>query len=157
MSGPFSIFVPGTPVSKGSLSPVGHGRYTRLIEKRAAGPRKKLKAWREAVRTLVTNEWTTQRGAPIGVRRTRYLAPVRVELLFALARPKSAPKYRTWPTTYPDIDKLARVVLDELKAALEDDRQIVELIVTKVYDDESGVQIQIGEMPRILRRWERDV
>jgi len=62
--------------------------------------------------------------------------PVRVDLTFTFARPKSV-KTRDWPSVYPDIDKLARAVLDGLTMGeiWADDGQCVILNVTKAYPD----------------------
>jgi len=62
--------------------------------------------------------------------------PLAVRLVFALPRPRSAPrKRRTWPAGRPDIDKLARAVLDSLTAAgvWRDDGQVCALHVIKDY------------------------
>jgi Holliday junction resolvase RusA-like endonuclease len=68
--------------------------------------------------------------------RGQYLQPAAVSIQFALPRPKSAPAYVEATTKYPDLDKLLRVILDELTLwILTDDRQIVELHSTKVYAD----------------------
>lgn len=85
--------------------------------------------------------------------------PVRVEVLFAMARPKvhygtgrnagkvkdSAPE---WPTTYPDIDKAARLVCDALTIAgvIEDDVNVVSLRCTKVYDEAPHTLIKVMEL-----------
>jgi crossover junction endodeoxyribonuclease RusA len=59
---------------------------------------------------------------------------VRVMLEFALQRPKSLPKRTSQHLKKPDIDKLARAVLDALTGILyHDDSEVVRLDVTKRY------------------------
>lgn len=64
-----------------------------------------------------------------------------VGLVFTMPKPKSAPKRKpSWPTTKPDVDKLARNALDALQIAgiLRDDAQVVSLIVWKGYEGWEG-------------------
>jgi crossover junction endodeoxyribonuclease RusA len=59
---------------------------------------------------------------------------VHVVLDFALQRPKSLPKRASQHLKKPDIDKLARAVLDALTGILyHDDSEVVRLDVTKRY------------------------
>ena len=81
---------------------------------------------------------------------------VEVEIRFTFIRPKShlkksgeltksAPLFKI---TYPDIDKLARAVLDALTGVFyEDDSQVVHLVVHKDYADPGigpGVEISVA-------------
>lgn len=63
------------------------------------------------------------------------LGPLAVRLVFALPRPASAPRSRLWPAVKPDIDKLARAVLDAMTDAgvWKDDAQVVDLHPSKHY------------------------
>lgn len=77
--------------------------------------------------------------------------PLRVGLTFLLRRPVSAPKKRVWPETQPDVDKLARGLLDALVEAgvLEDDKFVIELVATKKYAEASvppGAVVSIEAM-----------
>lgn len=63
--------------------------------------------------------------------------PVEVvmQLDFVLPRPKSTPKNQLHPSAAkrPDLDKLARAILDSLTGVIyEDDCQVVDMQVTKV-------------------------
>ena len=148
MSEPLSFFVPGRVVPQGSKRHVGGGR---MIE--AA---KGLKDWRHAVTDAA---WTYR------LERPTITGPVRVELDFVLARPAShygtgrnadrvKPTAPSWPTTKPDIDKLARAVLDAVTAAgiWRDDSQVIRLDALKTYVTEMsptpGVLVQIKEVPQ---------
>lgn len=71
--------------------------------------------------------------------------PLSVTLDFMLTRPKSHPKTKpTWPISRPDIDKLARAVLDALThICFKDDSQVVELDATKSWGSPPGVVVTI--------------
>ncbi len=50
------------------------------------------------------------------------------------------------PTKKPDIDNIAKVVLDALnKFVIRDDNQVSKLIVTKKYDEEDKIFVEIRE------------
>jgi Holliday junction resolvase RusA-like endonuclease len=80
--------------------------------------------------------------------------PTAVYLYFRLPIPKSYPKKRLAacltgserPIKKPDIDNLAKSVLDGLNGIVyKDDGQIVSLHVTKVYASVSGVDVLVRE------------
>lgn len=107
--------VEGEPAPKGSKRHVGNGR---LIESS-----KKLPAWMQAVKQEATKNRPSE---PID-------APVSVFMDFYLPRPKR-PRYDV-PAVKPDVDKLARSVLDALEAAgvLTNDSRVTKLRATKHY------------------------
>lgn len=127
------ISVRGVPAPQGSKRHVGGGRMVEMSK--AVGP------WREAVRaeTAKIAKWVSTE-------------PVEVHIIFGLNRPKG--HYRTgrnahllrdgapeFPAGRPDLDKLARAVLDGLTAggAWKDDSQVVVLQVAKVYNEAGEV------------------
>ena len=117
MTPAFQTFVPGTPRPQGSKRHVGNGR---MIESS-----KKLPAWMRAV----TQEATKNRPSePID-------APVSVYMHFYLPKPKR-PRYDA-PAVKPDVDKLARSVLDSLEASdiLTNDSRVTLLRAIKHYAD----------------------
>lgn len=126
------MFVPGIPVPQGSKKPIPG----RMIE--VAGHR--LTQWRTSI------GWHAKAA---GWARDPILAgPVRVDLRFVLARPKThgsltEPPY--WHAATPDADKVARAVLDALTQAhvWTDDRQVAQLHVVKHYGSETGVWIKL--------------
>ena len=68
--------------------------------------------------------------------------PVRLELMFYLQKPPSAPKKRHHPVVKPDLSKLIRASEDAMTGVLyADDAQIVSLIADKLYGDFEGVQV----------------
>lgn len=131
------IVVRGTPAPQGSKRHVGGGRMIEMSK--AVGP------WREAVRA------ETQR-AMLGMAPTH--RPVSVFVNFYLPRPKSTPKSVTLPAKRPDLDKLARAVLDGVTqgGAWLDDSQVVRLQCQKNFagqENPPGCTIDIitVEMP----------
>jgi crossover junction endodeoxyribonuclease RusA len=107
-----------------------------------------VKAWRETVRAAAH---AAHDGAPLA-------GPVNVHLVFRAARPKAhwrvagrlaitAPRR---PTTRPDVDKLARAVLDALTGVVfTDDSQVVELVAIKRYataEHGPGVHITVESL-----------
>jgi crossover junction endodeoxyribonuclease RusA len=134
------ITVDGIPAPQGSKV---RNRAGAIYESnKAVGP------WREAVRA------ETQRAAARPLTGAVY-----VRICFRLARPKghygtgrnagtvraSAPDF---PHGKPDIDKLARAVLDGLTegGAWTDDAQVVSLEVYKVYAAKAGADIVLAEV-----------
>jgi Holliday junction resolvase RusA-like endonuclease len=125
--------VNGRPAPQGSKRHVGNGRMVE--SSKAVGP------WREAVRAEVQHD------------------PVSLRLTFVLARPKGhygsgrnsdqvKPSAPHRPAGRPDVDKLARSVLDGLTmgGAFADDAQVVDLDVSKHWcepGETPGVVIEI--------------
>lgn len=95
---------------------------------------KGLKAWRE----LIGLEYQV-------AKLPHYAKPmaVTVDLMFCLPQIKNPTK--RLPTVKPDLDKLARSVLDALTGvAYEDDSQVCKLTLEKVYTwGEPGVYITV--------------
>lgn len=120
------ITLPGHPAPKGSMkcvAPHARGTRQRLVEQLE----KTIKPWRAKLHHAfgrVTS--TADQQQPIGV-----------EVTFTVDRPKSV--RRPFPSAHGsgDVDKLARVVLDDLERAgiLPNDAQVVELTTRKTYPD----------------------
>lgn len=127
------FFVPGIPAPQGSKRHVGNGR---MVESSKA-----LKPWREDIVRLATAATGTQLDGAVAVEAT-----------FILLRPKSVTQAkRPRPTVKPDIDKLARAVLDALTIArtITDDAAVVNLHASKFYADGSeqpGVHVRVMEV-----------
>jgi crossover junction endodeoxyribonuclease RusA len=117
-------FVPGRAAPQGSKRHVGHGI---LVESSKA-----VAPWRTTVAWSVSQVW---KDGPL-------TGEVQVELEFVMPRPAGTPKRRTPPAVKrPDIDKLARAVLDALsKVVWADDSLITDLHPTKRL-------AEIGEQP----------
>lgn len=122
------LFVPGLPAPQGSKRHVGRGI---LIESsKALGP------WRETVKLaahteMIKRNLTMREGVPLSV-----------DIRFVMPRPKSLPKTRvTKHVKRPDIDKLARAVLDGLtNVVFADDSAVWALGARKRY-------AELGETP----------
>lgn len=133
------VWVPGVPAPQGSKRHVGRGV---LVESaKAVGP------WRERVALAVAEVlvWTEDDGAPRGA--------MLVNVRFIFTRPKAhfgtgknaatvKPHAPRLPAGRPDLDKLARAVLDALTGiAYVDDAQVVALNVGKEYGNAAGADI----------------
>jgi crossover junction endodeoxyribonuclease RusA len=136
------FFVPGDPAPQGSKRYLGDGR---MVESS-----KRVASWRADVRRAAEAAMTPRHEA-------LWAVPVAVELDFYLSRPKShfgtgrnAQKIKesapNWPGR-PDVDKLARAVLDALTGlVIADDSAVVELRASKSYGRRPGVNVLIEEM-----------
>lgn len=112
-----TIFVPGIAAPQGSMKHVGRGRIVSAS--------KRLGPWRRLVAKTVTS---LHRGGAYEREQ-----PVFVGLEFVMPRPASTPKRRTPPAIRrPDVDKLARAVLDAIDNLITtDDAQVTTLHVHK--------------------------
>ena len=118
----WAFTVNGTPITQGSMS-VFNGR---IVHQKT----KQLTAWRTAIYAACGD-----------VMVEPLTGAVEVEATFTLQAPKSL--RRAMPYVRPDIDKLARAVLDGLTGvAFGDDGQVVRLLCNKHYG-EPGVHIRI--------------
>ncbi|WP_408931109.1 RusA family crossover junction endodeoxyribonuclease [Corynebacterium sp. YSMAA1_1_D6] len=128
MTNIISFRVVGEPAPKGSKRHVGNGR---MIESS-----KKLPAWMRSVKQEAAKNRPSE---PID-------APVSVYMHFYLPRPKR-PRYDA-PAVKPDVDKLARAILDSLEAAgvLTNDSRVTLLRAIKHYATDTtppGAEITI--------------
>ena len=127
----FSIWVPGKAAPQGSKKAFVINNRAVLVD--ASGGNK---AWRKKVTDTVKAHKDY----------IRYTGPVNVSLTFFMEKAKSNKK--SFMIQKPDIDKLARSVLDALtdSETIEDDSRIVHLTVNKVWAEESpGVSIFIWQ------------
>lgn len=135
------FFVPGHPAPQGSKQAFVRGKRAVLVE-----VSKRVKPWREAVQDAAI----THGCQPLD-------GPVSVKLTFLMPRPKAMPK--SAPLTMcarPDLDKLARAVLDGITGVcFEDDSQVTRLLVVKRRAgtaEEPGVMIHVEpgeEIPNV--------
>ncbi len=138
----------GIPAPQGSKNPM-RNRHTGKLFTQETSPN--LAPWRQDVK-FAAEAALTEAGRP-----QPFTGAVVMRVIFSFARPVSVKRSkRPWPSVYPDLDKLARGVLDAVKAAgvMKDDCLVVEFTrLAKVYcgeDPESldrpGVVILIGEL-----------
>jgi crossover junction endodeoxyribonuclease RusA len=129
------VAVEGHPAPQGSKKHVGHGRMIEVS--------KRVKPWRAAVAAAVR---TGMRGL------SPFPGPVAIHLDFVMPRPLSTPKRLPTPPAVkrPDVDKLARAVLDAVTGiAICDDSQAIHLTATKRIaetGEKAGVVIEIVDL-----------
>lgn len=135
------VWVAGDPAPQGSKRHVGRGV---LIESS-----KRVKPWRQDVREACLAA-IAERG---GTGAVLIPGPCKVHVEFVLRRPASAPKRSTPPAAKrPDVDKLARAVLDALSSAgvYADDARVIDLHVTKriaEIGEQTGCLISVTAVP----------
>jgi crossover junction endodeoxyribonuclease RusA len=136
----------GTPAPQGSKQGFIRGGRVVLVEGSSASGRERHTTWRELV-------WAEARA--VRQRVGEFTGPVAVELSFRFASIKSDP-YRYLHQTKPDVDKLARAVLDSLTTSrlIRDDAVIWSLTATKTYVDLGD---WIGVHIRIIDETEHDI
>lgn len=138
------FFVPGIPAPQGSKFAAIRGDRAYVVDANV----KKLKAWR----------WLVTSNARELVEPGGEHLPAAVLLVFTLPRPKyhygTGRNAGTLKERYesagmdkkPDIDKLARAVLDGLTDAgnvFRDDSQVTKLVAIKTYGETPGCFIEI--------------
>lgn len=100
----------------------------------------KLPAWRKAVMDAVLQAMTDSGDD------SKFEGAVKVEAVFYLTRPRTVS--RAYPITPPDLDKLARSLLDACKPIWKDDSLVVRLEISKKYaSKQSGVAVTITKYP----------
>ena len=125
--------VPGLPIAQGSKSFKGLRNGKPILAESAKG----LDKWRGDV------ELSARRAT--GYSRPSLDRPVLVIVEFTFKTPASrAGEIRH--ATMPDVDKLARAILDALKSAavLADDGRVSDLVATKRYGPEAGAYIAVS-------------
>lgn len=138
----FSFTVFGTdPAPQGSKKYVGTRRTAAgnnmplIVE---SSP--KLPAWRKAVSEAVVEAMEASGDL------SKFDGAVKVEAVFYLTRPKTVT--RAYPIKPPDVDKLARGLLDGMKPVWVDDSLVVRLEVSKKYaTGQSGVAVTVTRYP----------
>src|SRR3954469_11888116 len=135
------FFVDGSPITQGSK------RGFVVNDKRTGKPRAVV----TEERTVALGDWrrSLSSSAALAMDRadfTGYVALPLVELDFGLTKPATVK--RRYPTVKPDVDKLARAVLDALTAAgvYKDDAAVVDLLARKRYSARPGVRVRVYEL-----------
>ena len=130
-----SFFVNGKPVPQGSLKFInGHAIHVRAQD---------LALWRADIARIARS--VINQPAEEGVE---------IYLTFNVKKPKTV--NRNEPYIRPDIDKLARAVLDGLTGvAYRDDEQVVKLTAIKQYAETEGVQIRFVDKKKLALSLEK--
>ena len=131
------IEISGVPAGKGSMTPYARQRQDGSWYGIATHSTKS-KSWEKEIRRQVESQVVGE-VLPLD-------GALGIDLLFQLPRPKTV--RRSFPSVVPDIDKLARSVLDALKGVIVDDSRVVDLVVKKRYAEagDEGVWITISEL-----------
>ena len=140
-----SFFVPGHPISKGSMRAfkLPNGAVISTASNASS-----LKPWEATIRSIAAKEISG------------FLPPenaIRIELSFYLQRPKGhfkksgevSEKAPRFPAKKPDVDKLCRSVLDALTGiAYHDDAQVTKLEAVKLFavGTGPGVHVTVEEL-----------
>lgn len=133
-----SFTVPGNPVAQPRVKARKAGNFIQIYT-----PDKKVKPYKEAIKLVATQ-------AMVG--RKPMEGPLSVAIFFYIDRPKSHTKKQReqdWHAQKPDLDNLAKAVLDALKdVTWSDDSQIAELRLRKQWavGDPAYTYIRIGEI-----------
>lgn len=131
-----SFTVHGKAVAKGSMRAFQPKGMTRPVLTSTA---KGLKAWESDIRGELQSAMKLNHP---DIVRALFDAPIAVGLKFHMPKPKK-PKNKHYPTTKPDIDKLARAAVDALSSVIfRDDAQVVALQVRKVFAA-AGAKVEI--------------
>lgn len=137
-----NFFVPGKPVTQGSMNP---GRNGKMFHKAALQPWRDL-VWERAVEAAQYMGYMDDPDNP--VLPVPRIHPVRLHCIFGFAKP-AKPTY-DFPAR-ADVDKLCRAVGDAIsvpkkgrRPIITDDDQITNWYATKIYtDNEPGADITI--------------
>ena len=131
--------VHGTPIPQGSMHAFTPKGWKRPI---LTSDNRKTKPWRQEI---AGSAQAAMRDVEMGtILRT---SAVRVECQFYFARPLSLAKRVTQKMTKPDLDKLARALLDALTGiCFEDDSQVTQLWVNKHFDRQPRAEIRVTRL-----------
>lgn len=135
---PFSlrVLIPGPPVAQGRGRAVRFGDSVRVIDP------SKSRSWKAMARIhMVQARARALIFAPAEVA-------LRVVIVATFARPKSHPKRNppAWKVSRPDVDNLAKSVLDAGNAVIwKDDSFVVELCASKRYGEVPSVSVEVTE------------
>ena len=136
------VIIPGVPVPKGSATAFYNKSLGRamVVQSNAA----KQKPWASMIAVMARDKWSF---GPV-------TTPVRLDMIFVMPRPKSHLRangtvkdafVRRDHTSKPDVDKLARCVLDALTGVVyADDSQVVGINASKCYGAETGCVLTIS-------------
>lgn len=130
------FFIPGQPRGKGRPRATARGGYVRAY----TDP--KTRAYEHSVRAAYQE-----------AGGERMEGPLRVEIRAVFTPPQSLSKRRRAGlmeqphTKKPDVDNITKSILDGLNgAAYQDDSAVAEIIASKTYGAEAGVEVTISTL-----------
>lgn len=123
----YEFFVDGNPAPQGSKRHVGHGR---MIESS-----KRVEPWRKRIAAKIAAERLQRLDGPVSCRLTFYMPRPKCHYRTGRYARLLKPLAPTYSRARPDVDKLARAVLDALtmSGVVGDDSQIAILLAVKKY------------------------
>jgi hypothetical protein len=140
-----TITVTGLPAAQGSKAYKGH-RTNRATGKRTpilVEQSKRVTPWRNRVSQAAANALIAAHvkryGGLPALRPMPLRGAIRVDVVFTMRKPVSAPKRRrTYPAVSPDLDKIQRATFDALTDAKvwEDDGRVIQVTAIKAYPGE---------------------
>lgn len=138
-----TFVVYGVPEPQGSKTAIPNKRNPNrpfLVEGGDNAARERRKSWRSEVIAAAKQDFA---GPPFD-------GPLKVEIKFVFPRPASARKAQHYKVSKPDVDKLARAVMDALTLArvIVDDSRVAYLRCWKELADAEG-RVAIGAAVRI--------
>jgi crossover junction endodeoxyribonuclease RusA len=102
----------------------------------------KLKPWRQEL-----SQTAMVAMHECGAKMASRAVPISISLTFYFEKPKSERKAVQHKTTKPDLDKLLRAVLDGLTGiAYEDDSQVCECRVAKIFGSPAWLEVQVNAL-----------
>lgn len=151
----FQVFIPGDPIQKDRprgrvVQPKGGKAWIQWYSTKKTEDYERL-VTQESLRQLRSVEVDGDQDFTLPIRDCRYL----INLRFNFEKPKSYPKTVVHMTKMPDIDNLAKSVLDGLvgkdgSQVLDKDGPITDLTLQKRYADDAhppGVEISVTCVP----------
>jgi Holliday junction resolvase RusA-like endonuclease len=130
----------GEPIPQGSLKAFTPKGWNRPI---LTSDNKRTKPWKQEVKQMAMEAMAHL--VPPVIRFEKPQA-IGIECRFYFQRPKSTKKAVVDKTTKPDVDKLARAILDSLTGIVfEDDSQVTTLVAWKGFGD-SRVEIWVSSL-----------
>lgn len=132
-----SFRIDGIPIPKGRPRATARGAYTILYTPKAT------KEYEEHVAK------TASKHIP---KTGMILGPISISLVFYLKPPKKyAKKMGTPHVTRPDVDNLAKAILDGLEGILyKNDAQVTTLYTHKCYGDTPRVGVSVSELVELI-------
>jgi len=143
-----AFHVHGLPIAQGSKRVVPTKQGPRVIE----GNEAKLRPWRQEVANVAIEMMNGERpfSGPVAVRVNFYLPRPRGHFGTGRNEERLRDSAPVAPATKPDLDKLARALLDALTGvAFHDDSQVVSLTTSKLYADEEkhpGARVEVRQV-----------
>jgi Holliday junction resolvase RusA-like endonuclease len=131
----FVVF--GEAVPQGSTRAFIPKGWTRAI---ITTDNKRLKPWRQEVAGMAKHAMDEQRQEMVDAK-----IPVRVKATFYFEKPKTAKKSLVHKATRPDVDKLARSLLDSLAGIVfAADSQVAQCWVNKAFGSPARAEISVS-------------